>query len=338
MLKIELPLPFKLPIKDGLTMITEDINETYEVIFKHQKEKYGFEDDEEDKLYEFTLALVEYKLIDSEKDKIDIKTLLHIAVAQSIRYVNQFIDALRHVLNIRILNNFTIKDLPKLIRVTYKNEGYFYLTDAIEFIENKIEADDEDMQAVIDTLGIWRRYPDKEVIDKFYNKAKYHLAREDFIFAIIELQTSFEIFVRDAYHLILIKNKATKYEIEKSYKIAFRNLIERNLSKKLNVNLNFKDSVEIKNWYDNLYSIRNKIVHGKMTYVDGNTAYKAYDSYILARNYINNLLIEKGYLPQDMREDLKLFVKNSKENIDENKLLKEAKKIGLVSSNCKLIN
>jgi len=338
LLKIEFPLPFKLPIKDGLTMITEDINETYKVTFKHQKEKYVFKDDEEDKLYEFTLALVEYKLIDSEKDKIDIKTLFHIAVVHSIRYLNQFIDALRHVLNIRILNNFTIKDLPKSIRITYKNEVYGYLIDAIEIIENKIEADYEDMEEVLNTLSIWSRYPDKEVIDKFYNKAKYHLAREDFIFAIIELQTSFEIFVRDAYHLILIKNKANKYEIEKSYKIPFRNLIERNLSKKLNVNLNFKDCVEIKSWYDNLYSIRNKIVHGKMTYVDGNTAYKAYDSYILTRNYINYLLVENGYLPKNMREDLKLFVKNSKENIDKNKLLKEVKKRGIIPPNCKLIN
>ncbi|MDM0480391.1 HEPN domain-containing protein [Clostridium perfringens] len=338
MVKIEIPLPFKVPIRNGAIIMSNYKFEFFKVTFEHKKEKYKFEHDKEDKLYEFTLALVEYILLDSEKDKIDIKDLFHIAVVHSIRYLNQFIDALRHEMNIRILNNFTIKDLPELIIVTYKNTEYAYLIDAIEMIENKIEADDKEIEASLKTLINWSMYPNKEVIDKFYNKAKYHLAREDFMFAIIELQTSFEIFIRNAYSLILMKDKANKHEIDQSYKIPFRNLIEKNLSKKLNVNLNFKRSSEMKTWYDNLYSIRNKIVHGKMTYINGNTAYKAYDAYILVRNYINNLLIEKEYLPQDMKEDLKLFVKNSKENVDENKLLKEVIRKGIVSQNSKIIN
>lgn len=337
MVKIEFPLPFKLPVKHNTKIGSVYKNEIFQVTFKHKKEKYRFEKDKEDKLYDITLALVEYILDDTIKDKINLDELFRFAVIGSIRYLNQFIDGLRHELNIRILDNFTIKDLPELIEINYGKKLYHYLTDPMEIIEDNIEANEEDIKKVLNTLSTWEEYPNIEVVDKFYDKAKYHLAKEEFIFAIIELQTSFEAFIRNVYYLILKKNKATNDKIEKAYNIPFRNLIEQKLAKELNVNLSFKESKQIKNWYDNLYLVRNKIVHSGTPYISGDIAYNAYDSYVSTRNYISQLLINKGYLTKNGNIDLKLFIKNSRGNIDENLLLKKMIKKGLASSNSKII-
>lgn len=312
MVKIWFPLSFKIPIKDNSTIVSAYKYSDFKVSFNHEKRMFKSLDEDEKVEYkeEFTNVVVEYSNDTEVRQLDDINDIFHSAVVNSIHYVNRFIDALRSELNIRDINNFTITDLPSTIMIEYNNENYLYVTnpkgDTIDYIE--VQKDE-----ILRTLGLiktWDKFPFIEVVDKFYAKAKHHLAKEDFLFAIIELQTSFEVFIRNTHKLILVKDNANSEEIEKANDIPFRNVIEQHLSKALKVNLKVNESGIIKNWYDNLYILRNQIVHSGKSFIEGYTAYNAYDSYIEARNYISKLLVNEGYLLADGKVDLSLFIKN----------------------------
>lgn len=323
MVKIEFPLPFKLPIKDNSCIVSAFKLADIKAKFSQRKIKFKLIDNDQENEEEFTSILVEYYENKNDKHGEEVDNILHNAVVNSIYYLNRFIDALRSKLNIREISNFTITDLPSTIMIEYKNEGYVYVTNPVADITEYIEVEKDDIVRTLGLIKKWDDYPFIEVVDKFYAKAKHHLAREDFIFAIVELQTSFEVFIRNTHKLILIKDNATEEKIEQACDIPFRNVIEQHLAKALKVDLKFKEPGVIKNWYDNLYTVRNQIVHSGKSFIDGITAYNAYDSYVEARDYISDLLVKEGYLLENGMAELDLFIKNSRDSEEEEERVRQ---------------
>jgi hypothetical protein len=77
----------------------------------------------------------------------------------------------------------------------------------------------------------------------------------------------------------------------------------------LKCDLNFHTSKEINKWYTDLYLIRNEIVHkGRFSLTD-DEASNAYLSYIATRNFINEKLIENGYISKDHKTGLSQYKK-----------------------------
>jgi len=105
----------------------------------------------------------------------------------------------------------------------------------------------------------------------------------------------------------------------------------------LDSKLSFTEDGLIKDWYDNLYSFRNRIVHSGKAFVSGNQAYKAYDVYVGARNYITELLVKKGYLSQTGKIDLKAFTKNSRKDVDSDTIRKRLVEKGIVPADLPFI-
>lgn len=335
-LKIEFPLPFKLPIEDGVEIVS-----SYEIVdlkmtFKQEKNIYKVELDDNEKLYEHTIVMAYYSPNINLRKKENFSEYLRSAVVNCIEYLNNFIDALRFVLNDREISNFTITDLPEVINILYQNESYGYATSPIKTIKNRDEAGEKEICDALNIISTWEKHPEFAIVDKFFDKAKFHLAKEEFIFSIIELQTSFETFIRNTHRLILIKKEVSEEEIAKASEIPFRNVIEQHLAKALKVQLDFKKNSYIKNWYDNLYTLRNQIVHCGRTKVSGNMSYKAYDAYVEARNYISDLLVNEGYLNDDGKIDLKLFIKNTRESVDDKIVCQRLIKKGLIRADAKV--
>ncbi len=141
-------------------------------------------------------------------------------------------------------------------------------------------------------------YPEIYTVDTFYESAKSALNREMFTNFIVDIQTSFEVFIRNTHRLILKKEGKTEEEIEKCSTYPFRNVIEQHLTSYLKEDLSFESNSNINEWYTKIYKVRNEIVHNGRQYVDGDEAYEAIDAYETARNYLSDLLQKEGYLTE----------------------------------------
>lgn len=337
-INIEFPLPFKIPVIDGAKVVSAYSIADFRLVIKQQKNQYIFVGENEKNVYEYTIITVDYYSPNNDlKNEKDIKRIFHFAVVNSIEYINHFIDAVRVIHNLRTLRNFTIIDLPETINIEYDGVQFLYATNPVGVIVDEKEVKKEGVSKVLKLLSTWDKYPEIEVVDKFFDKAKYYLAKEQFIFSIIELQTSFEVFIRNSYRLILLKNGAADEVIEKAASFAFRNVIEQHLAKVLNTQLSFTEDGPIKDWHDNLYIIRNQIVHSGKAFINGNQAYKAYDVYVEARNYIADLLVKEGYLSESGMVDLNTFVKNTRDDIDYDIIHKRLIEKGFIPSDLPII-
>lgn len=328
-IKLNFPLPFRIPVRDGAIVVSSYKVADFRIVFNHEEQEYYFTGDEKKNILNITIAQVEYSPNNNLEDQ-DIKDVFHFAVVNSIGYINHLIDAIRFEKNLRDLPNFTITDLPMVIDIEYKENHYSYLTNPIGVVEEQIEIEDDDICKALKILSTWDKYPEIEVVDKFFDMAKHYLAKEQFIYSTIHLQTSFEVFIRNSFRLVLLKNSATEEEINKSQAYSFRNVIEQHLAKWLKISLSFNADGPIKNWYENLYIIRNQIVHFGRSFVTGAEAYKAYDSYVEARNYISDLLVNESYLNKDGNVDLKLFLKNNREEVDYDIIQKKLIEKGMI--------
>lgn len=126
-------------------------------------------------------------------------------------------------------------------------------------------------------------------------------------------------------------------EIEKAASYPFRNVIEQHLAAALDAKLSFTEDGPIKDWHDNLYLFRNKIVHSGRAFVSGSQAYKAYDVYVEARNYIAELLVTKGYLSLTRKVDLKEFTKNSRKDVNYDTIHRKLVEKGILPADLPII-
>ena len=82
---------------------------------------------------------------------------------------------MRYEFNIREISNFTITDLSEIIDIEYEEGYYQYITNPIKSIQDDFEANKEDICYAMKILATWDKYPEIEIVDKLFDKAKYHL-------------------------------------------------------------------------------------------------------------------------------------------------------------------
>lgn len=144
---------------------------------------------------------------------------------------------------------------------------------------------------------MWGTYLEIFLFEKFFATARSHLCKEQMIKAVIDLQTSFEIFIRNSHKLLLLHNNSSQDEVDKAQTISFRNVMEDHVGRMLGANLKFNESTgPIADWYEKLYKLRNEIVYSGRVRVSGEEDYNAFDAYVNARNHIADLLQGAGLM------------------------------------------
>ncbi|NPV51734.1 MAG: hypothetical protein HPY60_11150 [Candidatus Methanofastidiosum sp.] len=334
-IKANFKLPFKLPIKDGLKLLSSYNFANLCTVFESVQNEVELLDNNA-KVINSSLNITYFPCngLENENNK---QTILYYFVINTIWYINRIIDSFRITFGLSHLRNITIRDLPTAIIIELDNDTFAYLTNTEFMNEDLLVIDNDGISKISSTLTSMDLYPDIYLVENFYESAKTHLYRENFIRAIIDLQTSFEIFIRNTLRLILTKQGSSKDLIEKASSIPFRNVIEQELSSYLKENLKFNNAGPIKEWNQDLYLLRNKIVHSGFTHITGKESILAIESYEKARNFISDLLIREGYLSKDGKIGLKLFQKNEYDLERGKNLVKLMKEKGLIPEDIKFV-
>lgn len=328
MFKISFPLPYYIPIKAGEQYVTSypdffSFKLSFEV-FKNEVAKSKSE------IEEYCTFIHLEVLPMFNVDELDEKELTRRVVKNSIVYINNFIDSLRLTLNLNHIKNFSIFDLPPITIVRINSKEIGYVTTPTVMINSIEPAGIELVGETLSKMGTWRVHPYIEVCDKFLSKAMHHLFTEEFVFAIVELQTSFEAYCRLCLHLILEANSADDTAIQRAKNMPLRNLIEHHLGKALNENLSFDTNTVMLKWRNSLYKLRNEIVHDGKSYISGEEAYEAYDSLETFTQYLTGLMIDAGYMDSQGLFQVKALNKNTPETVDGDLVIKKLKERGFL--------
>lgn len=326
--KIEFPLPFHIPIEDGLKIISD-----YKdfATFKFECKVYKNESfKSRPEIEEFCTSIhIEFLSYISPKDA-SIELLMREAVFNSIIYLNNFLDSFRLITGLNFIRNFSITDLPPIINIDIGEQKMLYITTPTTIVNIPKPLKAEKLRYVQGRINAWDRNKYFEVIDKFLSKAIHHLYTEEFLFAIIELQTSFESYIRMCHNLILIKQSASDDKIERAKNYPFKNTIIDHIGKALNTDLDFQNNPIINKWYEKLYSLRNKIVHSGQSYISGDMAYEAFDALDEAINYLNDLMISKDYMELGGKVIIEELNRNTPEHVDSKEVEKRLRERGFL--------
>lgn len=316
---LEIPLPFQLPVDSDKKVVSGFENEVlgnkyFKTKFEHFTSYVTRDKQEFDEINQTQLNIT-YIYNSKEEVSFDHNDLLRSIVYNCLEYVNDFLSSLRFTNELNYIKTLNIYDLPEVLLINVDNEDCLYITSPMKLIEEREELSIEEFNDAQNIRTTWENHPEIGLVDRFYSSAKHSITSENFLFAIIELQTSIEIFIRNTMRIIITQDGKKqqksdleiKKEIDKHNELPFRNLIEHQLSKKLDEELDFEKHAIVNEWYEKLYKLRNDIVHNGRYQFTGTDAKEAYDSYVKLRKYISTKLVDKKYLDKEGNIDLKLF-------------------------------
>ncbi len=325
--KINFPLPFYIPIEEG-NQIIHDYKDFATFKFTCKKIKNdSYKSIAETEEFCTQIIMETYF---HEKGKIEKEDLMRKATINSIIFLNNFLDSFRLVNNFNFIRNFTITDLPPIIEIEIAGEKINYVTSPTTIVQDKIPLNIEQLKITQSRLSAWDSHKYFEVIDKFLSKGIYHLYSEEFLYAIVELQTSFESYIRLCHYLILNKQGVDEEKIEAAKEYPLKNTIIDHIGRALDEDFDFNNNAAINKWYENLYRLRNNIVHSGLSYISGEQAYDAYDALKIVVEYINNLMISKGFMETDGKVEISKLNKNVSENVDYKKVKERLKRKGFI--------
>jgi hypothetical protein len=294
----EFPVSCKLPLEDGIAFVSKypfgsiraDI---YTSIIKEgdsAPDSFLYQLDENQ-----SVAVVRYSPNEIQGDKRDI---LSESFTISLNFLNKIIDGIKCAYGFSYIPNIYIHDLPTAINASIDDEDLLYT-----FYHQKIKIHSEfriiDPSEVGRFLSTWDNMPEMAIVDRFLESAKTYLHREQHTNAILDLQTSFELFIRNVQRVILVKKDASVEKLRRMGNLGFMNVIKDHLDKTFRGKLDINIEGPMMDWHVNLYSLRNEIIHHGRLFITGNEAYLAYDSYTNARDYISELLVEFSYTTPD---------------------------------------
>jgi len=325
--RMNFPLPFYIPIEEGNQIIRD-----YEdfATFKFTCKKVKNDSFKAIAETEEFCTQIKMEFSFNKEGEIEKEDLMRRAIFSSLIFLNNFLDSFRLVNNFNFIRNFTITDLPPIIEIEIATEKINYVTSPTTIAQDKIPLNLEQLKKTQSRLSAWDSHKYFEVIDKFLSKGIHHLYTEEFLFAIVELQTSFESYIRLCHYLILNKQGADEVKIEAAKEFPLKNTIIDHIGRALGENFDFNDNTTINNWYEKLYKLRNNIVHSGLSYISGEQAYDAYDSLEAVVKYINNLMIVKGFMEIDGKVEISQLNKNISENVDFDKVKEKLKQKGLI--------
>lgn len=330
---VNFPLPFKLPIADGVSFVSAYEIANFKLTF-HSRRKVII-DDESEEIVLYTLAEIDFSPKNTSFKECDINSKIRSAFKSYFSYLNQFLDAFRAANSCNYIKNITLLDLPKELDVFVGDNWYKYILRQDNNYEVPLQT--ESLALTGKFMSGWDAYPEAYLVDRFLESAKSYFQSEDFGHSVIELQTSFEIFIRNTFRLILKKNNIdSDAEVERALRLPFKNVIEQHLSKWLKADLKFDSKGPINDWYTRLYIKRNDIVHKGMIYVTGQEAQLAFESYYNARNFIVDCLIREKYLDREGKVNLAELFQNKRDKKIESEFLQNLYSIGFLPKGRKI--
>lgn len=326
MIKLKFELNFHLPVVEDITFISgfpDFATFKYRFIETSRVTNIrGFED------IPSTTILIEYFPEMPEKGNLSDPRS---AFANCFIFLNNFIDVYRFVNGLEQIKNFTILDLPPYIIMNIDGADVLYTLPQFFELVSKPETSTEMVDKALSQLNLWRLRQPLEVIDKFLSKAIHHIYNEEYVFAIIELQTSFESYIRLCQHIILEKEGASEEDIEKSMMFPLKNTIEQYLAKGLNENLKIGRNEIMTKWHNTLYKNRNDIVHSGLSYITGDEVYSSYYAYQVAVNYLSDLMVREKLITPEKKVNITSLNKNIHNGYDEDTILEILKSKGIAS-------
>lgn len=330
--KIYFPLPFYVPIEDDETYV---LNLNQEVTYKFKFKTIRNNDSDTESGHKDHSTTIINEVIYELLDENTLNDLMSPIVVQAIIILNNYLDALRLDADWNFIQNFSISDLPLVIDIEVNGNKGTYITQPTTIVQLATLNNDHARDAARNALrriGQWYENPQLDVIDKFLSKGIHHLYTEEFAFAIVELQTSFETYIRLCQRIILIKQGKTESGIERAMSIALKNTIQDHLGPALEVNLKFDENPFIKEWYEKLYSLRNKIVHSGQAYISGDSAYEAFDAFQKITNYITGLMVDKSFMNENGKILISDLNKNTPSDVDRQKVSEALRKQGHIKN------
>lgn len=319
-------LNFYLPIVEDITFVSgwQDFAKfKYRFVeVKKRQNLIGFEE-----VVHTSIIMDYYPEMEWQKDLSDARA----AITNCLIFLNNFIDAYRLVSGFEYIKNFALTDLPPYLNMEIDGLQTLYTLPHFVTESERPEISREVVAKALEQSTAWRLFRPLEIIDRFRSKAIHHMYNEEFVFAIIELQTSFETYIRLCHHIILDRQGKSEEYIESKMSIPLKNAIEQHLSKGLNENLKIHENPVMMKWNTTLYKMRNNIVHSGLSYITGSDAYAAYDAYQQAINYLSDLMVREKLINANKMININDLNKNILENIDPEKIIKEMKSRGIAT-------
>ncbi|WP_242241708.1 hypothetical protein [Bacillus cereus group sp. BfR-BA-01309] len=324
-MKIEIPflLPYKLPVGTGKKAISifpgyAQFTISFDTYIKKitYPSTYEYLDipEEENTIVYLEICPELKNKVTSDEDK---TALIKESLDHGIQYVNAFIDAFRSINGLTYLRNIDFLDLPKHTIIKFNDELTLYtrIEELIPLVTDT-EVTKEAFQSVMSCVATWNNYPEIGLVEQFYSQAESSLYKGDYTHSIIQLQTSFEIFIRTALKISTItkmeKRNKRRSEIDKKVKQLegiknFRNLFEKHLGSNLGTDLSFDKNPVINAWVKSLYAYRNSIVHAGNKNITRDQVTDAFSGYKKVKEYLNDLLNKNGYSTPSEGIDLTKF-------------------------------
>lgn len=232
----------------------------------------------------------------------------------TIKYVNTIVAAFRRHISYANVRPISVVDMPLTLQVRYDSEESVYISNPhLLFDQWVAEIETEQLQRIGSTLATWNKYPDQSLPDQLFDLAQGNLFREDFSAAIIQLQTSFEVFVDNCLRLGWMRRGLDEETISKRLEnTLFKKKLQTHLSELTGLSLDFSSlqCKELLDWHQKLYMVRNRIVHEGKAISDRSTGFEALGAYIAFRNLLATQLAKAGILSEGGNVNLGIFERN----------------------------
>jgi hypothetical protein len=146
-----LPLPFLLPIRDGISVVGSFVRSSGLLAFKitfSREDGRIVRANEPQEPHPYTVLAVEYVRDSADSVGRVTEDLLRGVFLDTLAYVNYFLDAFRARYELHYIYNITVRDLPLAIRMHVDNDYYMYVCNPDKVIGYSREIDSRELAEV----------------------------------------------------------------------------------------------------------------------------------------------------------------------------------------------
>lgn len=302
---IQIPLPYLLPIPEERSFQQHNADWWIQLSFRKV-------DQDQFRYTVLTATVRSDRIIPESMTKRD---AMQDVLRVSLEYINLVFDAIRFKLDLSTLRPIALGDLPAIIVYTVDGQEYSYVTSPNFIIDQ--ESDDissQDCDEIVKAIATWSAYPELQRSERMFVRARMHILEERCDLAMVELQTSFEVFCYNTMKVLMLHEGASPDDIEKMYDYAFRHLLEHHIGQRLGIDFNFKTTGDpiVREWLDALYKPRNGIIHEGVSFNNQTIAFRSLKSYMGVRDHVASKMTERGFLKAGHILDLGVFKRNFK--------------------------
>ncbi len=244
---------------------------------------------------DFTLVEVEFPAFENKKmsdfSEAQIQRFVHLGIYE----INSILAALVAEKEIMHLVPIGITDLPMLIPVEIGGQITMYVTDPGKLHDHNFESfTEENFTNSIEILRRWNDKLDLSRVNEHFFLGKQKLANSQYKMGIIDLQTSFEIYVNKLLRNILKIQQRNDAEIDEIIEEnTLKPKLERHIGKNVDADLSYTKNEFVIRWKNDLYDLRNRLIHEGIVPLDRDECLRAMKSLIELYNHIAEVVERK---------------------------------------------